>query len=95
MQLKIRPELFWDTDLLSLDAEKNKSLVIERVLSYGNLSELKIIFELYGRDTIANVIKQVGYLDPKTFAFIRGYLNIPKKDMKCFIKKQLSQQYWD
>ena len=95
MQLKIRPELFWDIDLLKLDAEKNKSLVIERVLSYGNLSELKIIFEFYGRDTIVNVIQQVGYLDPKTFAFIRGYFKIPEKDMKCFIKKQLNQPHWD
>lgn len=95
MQLKIRSELFWDVDPLRLDEEKNKSLVIERVLSYGNLSEIRIIFNLYGKDTIANVVKRLGYLDPKTFAFITGYLGIPKKEMKCFTKKQLNQQHWD
>lgn len=92
---KIRKELFWDVDPTRLDMEVNKSLVIERVLSYGKLSEFKIIFDFYGKDTIAEVVKRLGYLDPKTFAFIISYLGIPKKEMRCFIKKQLSPQHWD
>jgi hypothetical protein len=93
--LKIRPELFWDIDLAGLDQEKNKSLIIERVISYGNLTEIEVIFQYYGADTITNVVKRLGYLDPKTFSFIVGYLGIPKKEMKCFTKKQLNPQHWD
>jgi len=94
ISLKIRKELFWDVDLTGLDQNKNNSLIIERVLSFGNLSEIKIIFDFYGKDTITNVVKRLGYLDPKTFAFIVGYLGIPKKEMKCFTKKQSNPQHW-
>jgi hypothetical protein len=95
ISLNIRKELFWDTGLAGLDQEKNKSLIIERVLSYGNLSEIKILFDFYGKDSIRDVVKRLGYLDPKTFAFIVSYLGIPKKEMKCFTKKQLNPQHWD
>jgi hypothetical protein len=95
ISLNIRKELFWDVNLTELDREKNKSLVIERVLSYGDLSEIKILFDSYGKDTITDVVKRLGYLDPKTFAFVVGYLRIPKKEMKCFTKKRLNPQYWD
>lgn len=92
---KIRKELFWDVDQAGLEMELNKSLVIERILSFGNLSELKIIFDYYGPETISTTVKRLGYLDPKTLAFVLSFLRIPKKEMKCFIKKQSGPQHWD
>lgn len=85
----------WDIDPLKLDPDKNKVLIIERVLSYGNLGELKFIFKHFGIEIIRQTVKNIGYLDPKTFEFISSYLRINKEEMKCYIKKQSAIQHWD
>ena len=91
---QIRKELFWDVDRITLDAEKNRRLIIDRVLQYGNLSELKYIFNLYGTGVITEEVKQIGYLDPKTLEFVSSYLDIKKEELKCFTKKQSNPIYW-
>jgi hypothetical protein len=92
--LKIKKELFWDVDFNRLDKNKNKRLVIERVLSYGNLSELKEIINFYGREGIVEEIKKAGYLDPKTLEFVAGYFEVSKEEFTCYIKKQSAPQHW-
>ena len=79
---------------MKIDPEKNMALIIERVLSYGNLGELKFIFDYYGLNIIRQTVKNIGYLDPKTLEFITTYLNVNKEEMKCCIKKQSATQHW-
>jgi len=93
--LDIRKELFWDTNVHSLDQEKNRRLIIDRVLSYGNIAEFKIILEFYGKRVMINEIKQIGYLDPKTLEFVVSYFGISKKELKCYIKKLSVPQHWN
>lgn len=92
--LPIRKEIFWDLDPLTIDPDKNKALIIERVLSYGTLNELVYLFSCYNLETIKQTVKNTGYFDPKTFEFITTYLGINKEEMKCFIKKQSAIQHW-
>jgi hypothetical protein len=92
--IPIRKEILWDLDPLKLDPDKNKALIIERVLSYGTLSELIFLFSYYDLKTIRQTVKNTGYFDPKTFEFITTYLNIYKEEMKCYIKKQSAIQHW-
>lgn len=94
-KLPLRKELFWDIDVNHLDAGKNKRLIIDRVLSIGNLAELKIIIQYYGKETVTSEIKQIGYLDPKTLEFVVSYFGIRKEELKCYIKKLSARQYWN
>ena len=84
----------WDLDYVKLDPIKNKAVIIERVLSYGNLGELKFIFNNYSLKIIRQTVKNIGYLDPKTLEFITTYLSVNKEEMKCCIKKQSAIQHW-
>lgn len=93
--LNIKKELFWDMDFNILDKNKNKRLIIERVLSYGDLSELREIINFYGREMIVQEIKKAGYLDPKTLEFVVGYFGVNKEELTCFIKKQSAPQHWN
>ena len=93
LPVQIRKELFWD--IKNPDINKNKRLIIDRVLQYGNLAELKYIFNLYGRKEISEEVKQIAYLDPKTLSFVINYLQIKKEDLKCFKKKQSTHQHWN
>ena len=44
----IRPVIFWDIDISSLDWQKHKGFIIERVLSRGNVYEKQQIRDYYG-----------------------------------------------
>ena len=49
----LNPCYFWDIDFSKIDIEKNKRLIIERIISYGNLNELKDIQAKYQESTFA------------------------------------------
>ena len=92
--IPVRKEILWDLDLSNIDPDKNRNLIIERVLSLGNLQELEFLLSYYDKETIRKTIKNTGYLDPKTFDFVTSYFGINKEEMKCFIKKQSVRQHW-
>jgi hypothetical protein len=94
IEFPVRKELFWDINQDELDLERNRRLIIERVFSLGTLQELRFILKFYNRDTIREELMKVGYLDPKTFNFAVHFLKIPKKQMRCYIRKQLHPQHW-
>lgn len=45
---KIRPKLFWDTNIESIDWEKQKESIIKRVLEKGTEFEKDEILKFYG-----------------------------------------------
>ena len=87
MKLSLRPHLFWDVNFNSLDEEKNKKLIIERVLNCGTLDEFFQILSLYGEATIKSIVINIGSLDDKTLEFAHTFFNIPKEKFRCYIKK--------
>lgn len=95
IMLPLRRELFWDIDYDHLDPEKHKRVIIERVLSYGNLQEFFFILGAYSPQTLKGEIKRLGYLDPKTISFVAGFFNISQKRLKCYTRKQSQEIHWD
>jgi hypothetical protein len=93
--MDIRSELFWDIDLRDFDYEKNKTLIIERVMNYGTVSEFRRILHHYGYETVRQEIKNAGSLEPKTLEFVSSYFNLPKESLRCYTKKQLNQAHWN
>lgn len=55
---KIRPALFWDTDLKKIDWLKYKNSVIKRVFERGNEQEIMEIIRFYGRECVSSVMHQ-------------------------------------
>lgn len=57
---QLRPVLFWDTKMESIDWEKQKKAIIKRVFERGNEIEKNEIIRFYGAkivDSILNVHK--------------------------------------
>ena len=50
---KLRPVLFWDTNIETINWQKQKNAVIKRVFERGNDVEKKEITRFYGKDAIA------------------------------------------
>ena len=95
MMLPFRRELFWDIDFANLNLEKHKRLIIERVLTLGNLEEFRQLLVIYKAEIIRQTIMELGYLDPKTMNFVISYFEIDKNQLRCYTKKQSTQQHWN
>jgi len=56
---KFRPVLFWDTDINSIDWEKNKTSIIKRVFERGNAKEVNEIIRFYEKQEIDKVLENI------------------------------------
>ena len=91
----ISKHLFWDINTDLSDKEKNKTIIIERVINRGDINDVKIIISEYGLDTIKQEIVNAGFLDKKTLNWVSLFLNIPKTKFRCYKKTQSKQVHWN
>lgn len=54
---KLRPVLFWDTDIKKINWEKQKNAVVKRIFDRGNEIEKKEITRFYGKEMINEILK--------------------------------------
>lgn len=54
---KIRPIIFWDTEMASIDWNKNKPAIINRIFERGNEQEIREIIRFYGRDVVLSTLE--------------------------------------
>lgn len=94
MELLKDDKLFWEANLSTLDAEKHKQYIIERVLERGTSAQIKQILNYYPIETIKNAIKRARWFDAKTMHFLSIYFDIPLQDMRCYTQRQLSPAPW-
>lgn len=74
---KFRSVIFWDTDMKTIDWEKNKPLVIRRVFERGNDQEINEIIRFYGKKDISVILGRKQDLSPALKKFIQiSYISI-------------------
>lgn len=86
--------LFWETNYDTIDWEKNARYVIERVLTYGNMSDWNAIRAYYGMDRIRDEMLQSRDLDRKTLHFLSCIFNIPKDKFRCYNIIRSNPGHW-
>lgn len=92
---KLSPHLFWDVKADRLDTERNKTLIIKRVLEYGLWTDWLLIKEKYGLQTISMETQRFRELDPKALAFISELSEIQKEKFRCYTTRQLTNPHWN
>lgn len=75
--------IFWDTDIDSLDKEKHKKYIIERILEFGDENEYRWMFKNYTDEEIIDVVKKSRRISRKTATMIANFYNIPKEEIRC------------
>ena len=85
-QIRLRRSLFWDIPANSLDLDKNKRLILERVFTRGDIEEFRSVNRCYSREEIRETVRQIRYLDHKTLHFISKTYQIKPEDFKCYKK---------
>lgn len=86
--------LFWDIDRTKLDLDKNKVYVIDRILSHGMLSDWYLIKQLYGKETIKELVLQLRYLDKYALHFCSAYFDEPLNHFRCYNYAQSNPGHW-
>ncbi|WP_321995578.1 DUF6922 domain-containing protein [Draconibacterium orientale] len=55
----LRPVLFWDTDINSINWEKSKISVIKRIFERGNDQEITEIMRFYGKKEVQAILARI------------------------------------
>ena len=88
------PNLFWDIDASSLDANAHSRYIVERVLMRGKLSDWVALMRLYGADRVKQEALKIRYLDRVTLNFCSQFFNISKSKFRCYKQAQSIQTLW-
>lgn len=82
--------LFWDK--APLDLEKDKFVIIERILEFGTEAESISIIAAYGDEFVRDVVCNSRNLSPKTVNYFSLLLGIPREATRCF--SDVSLRIW-
>jgi len=87
--------LFWDTDITTLDLNKFPAYIIQRVLEYGEMQDWQLINKFYGLPKIVEVCKGLRTLDPVCLSFICAISHTKKEDYRCYRTRQSNPTLWN
>jgi hypothetical protein len=66
---KVVERFFWDVDLKTLNFERHKTYIIERILELGDEAAVRWLFATYSRSDIIRVLRAARSLSPKSHGF--------------------------
>lgn len=87
--------LFWDTDISTIDVNKNARFIIHRVIERGTLANWKTIKQFYGLEKIKEEILNIKSLDVKTLNFFSIYFELDKTDFRCYSTIQSNPKHFN
>lgn len=84
---KINSRIFRDIDYATLDINKHKEFIIQRVLMYGSWNDFISLLQLYGANTIKKEVLSIKDLSQEVCNFLSFYFTIPRKKFPCYSNK--------
>ena len=89
---RLNKSLFWDTKKINI--KENESFVIDRILNYGDIEDLRWAIDFYGEEKIKNNIKNSRSLDAKSLNFWINFFKIKKT--QCIRNQSIKKQsaFW-
>ena len=91
----VSKRVFWDIDFDSLDYQKDRFYIIERVMNYGLWNNFVEIVQFYGKNIIREEIVQSAYLKKDVLNFLCFYLYLKPSQFKCYKRRQLTEPHWN
>jgi len=90
----IPKRLLWDVDWNNFDVQKNRKIVVQRVIEYGMPEDYNTIFNLYGGVSgVKKIISEIPYFRfPQDISFVCMAFNLKKEDLECYKRQQLREE---
>lgn len=91
----LRP-LFWDTDFDRLRVPGHERYVIERVLEYGDVPEVRWMMQRFSQEQVIQVLRRSRGLSLKSARFWSFILDVPSEEVRCLSasSRQQSARIW-
>ncbi len=93
--MNLRPSLFWDADVNTMNLQQHKRQIIERTLMRGRIEEVRALFAFYGKESIGEITLSSRYLDKLTLALCSAIYEKPITDFRCYKLAQSNPQHWE
>jgi hypothetical protein len=98
MKKAIKPNIskrvFWDVDFESLDYDKDRLFIIDKVMNYGLWDDFVATVRYYGKEVIRKEIVKSPYLKKDVLNFLCFYLSLQPSDFECYTRRQLQEPHW-
>ncbi len=78
--------LLWDSDINKASLKKSRKTIVERVLKYGRMDDIRWLLRQYSDDEIIDIVRRSSNLDRRTANYWALRYHIPKSEVKCFQK---------
>jgi hypothetical protein len=91
---KINLNLFWEYDLKSFDFQKQISIVVQRVVERGIAEDFFALYNLYGREMVDEVLRQVPAFSQRDLEFINNVLEVPYSQLLAYQNLKLFANRW-
>ncbi len=91
----ISKRVFWDVDFDSLDYEKDKLFIIDKVMNYGLWDDFLAVLRYYGKEIIKKEIVKSPYLKKDILNFLCFYLDLKPQQFRCYNRRRLQEPHWN
>jgi hypothetical protein len=90
----ISKRVFWDVNHQSLDYQKERLFIIDRVMNYGLWEDFVAVMRYYGKQVVRQEIVRSPYLKKDVLNFLCFYLDLKPSDFSCYTKRQSQEPHW-
>lgn len=96
-QLKpnISKRVFWDVNYDSIDYDKDKFFVIDKVMNYGLWEDFIQVMQYYGKEVVRNEVVKSPYLKKDVLNFLCFYFDLRPEDFTCYTRRQSQEPHWN
>lgn len=72
--------VLWSADISKMDLERDRAYIVNQVLSYGTLDEIRWLMRTYGEKIVREVFlnQPIKVYTPSAFRFSQLLLNVPE-----------------
>ncbi|PIV52238.1 MAG: hypothetical protein COS17_10235 [Elusimicrobia bacterium CG02_land_8_20_14_3_00_37_13] len=89
---KALKNIFWDTNIEKIYANRHSEYIIERILEFGDIKAVKWVFKKYPKTKIIKVIKNKRGFSKKSISFWAKIFDVEPKDILC-LSTQFQNQH--
>jgi hypothetical protein len=83
VSFKILKSFCWDIDINTLDLDRHKRFIIERILKLGRPEHVRWLLDTFSKEAIVSVVKISKNIDKRTASFWALHFNIPREEVLC------------
>lgn len=89
------PSLFWEFNFERINPDKQIALVIERVITRGNIDQIAAMMNYYGDELMKKEIVKLKGLRHINVNFLSLMYGIPKSKFACYTRKRSANPFWN